>query len=138
MAIFTWKEEFSINVAEIDAQHKKMIEHVNILHDAVQACEAQEDEKEVIAALVALIDFTRIHFSTEEEYMHTHGFPDQSFHHREHQALVNQLEAIVEVVSKGIKPNFCKDYDLSNDWVICHILGADKELGRFLNDKDIF
>jgi len=25
------------SVAEIDAQHKKMIEHVNILHDAVQA-----------------------------------------------------------------------------------------------------
>ena len=66
MPILNWSEEFSINVAEIDAQHKKLLEHVNNLHAAV---EAKIDKTDLRQMLVSLVEFTRLHFSTEEKLM---------------------------------------------------------------------
>ena len=37
MPILVWSEEYSVNVAEIDAQHKTLLEHVNKLHAGVMA-----------------------------------------------------------------------------------------------------
>ncbi|MBA1444238.1 MAG: hypothetical protein FE835_04895 [Gammaproteobacteria bacterium] len=38
MPIITWCDEYSVNVEEIDIQHQKMLELVNHLHSAVEAC----------------------------------------------------------------------------------------------------
>jgi len=138
MAIFEWKEEFSINIVEIDEQHKLMLQHVNVLYEAVLACENGIGKEGVISALKELIEFTKYHFATEEQYMSEHGYPEHELHRQEHIDLVNQLEELLEIVSIGIKPNFCNDADLSNDWVLSHILGADMKLGIFLNQRNIF
>ncbi len=66
MPIFTWRDEHNINVEEIDIQHQKILELVNHLHSSVEAC---IDKKELLSQLIELVEFTRMHFATEEKLM---------------------------------------------------------------------
>ena len=135
MPILTWSEEYSINVAEVDAQHKKLLEHVSNLHTAV---EARIDKEELRLMLEDLVGFTRFHFSTEERLMQEHGLENVEMHHKEHHVLLKHMEDLVDGVSKGNYPTFYSDYDVSNDWFLTHILKFDKKLGEYLNSKGVY
>lgn len=66
MPTLVWSEKYSVNVAEIDAQHKQLLEHVNRLHAGVAAKIDKEDLRQLV---LDLIEYTRFHFSTEERLM---------------------------------------------------------------------
>ncbi|WP_177418708.1 hypothetical protein [endosymbiont of Lamellibrachia barhami] len=51
MPIVTWCDEYSVNVEEIDIQHQKMLELVNHLHSAVEACIDKNDLKTLLKDL---------------------------------------------------------------------------------------
>ncbi len=135
MPIVTWCDQYSINVVEIDNQHKRMIELVNELHSAVESCIDKED---LGMMLTNLTEFTRLHFSSEEALMKKHNYPGLIWHQKEHRLLIQHLEQLVNAVSKGRKPTFYSDYDVSSDWALAHISEHDKNLGVFLNSKEIY
>lgn len=135
MPIVTWCEEYSVNVKEIDIQHQKMLQLVNNLHSAVEARIGKNDLKDL---LVELVEFTRMHFSTEEKYMKKYDYPELVKHHKEHKMLLQHLDDLVKAVSKGNYPTFYSDYDVSTDWALIHISEHDKGLGAFLNTKDVY
>ena len=63
MPILVWSEEYSVNVAEIDAQHKTLLEHVNKLHAGVMA----KIDKEALRQLVLdLVKYARFHFQLKK------------------------------------------------------------------------
>lgn len=135
MPIVTWCETYSVNVAEIDEQHKKLLDLVNNLHFAV---ESLAEKGELTDMLVELVEFTRTHFSTEEELMKKHDFPELKKHRKEHKLLLRYLADLVDTVSGGKKLRFYSDYDVSTDWALIHITDCDKSLGAFLNSKGVF
>ena len=135
MPIVTWRDEYSVNVGEIDLQHQKLIELVNNLHASV---EARINKNELEVLLIELVKFTRIHFSTEEKYMKDYNFPESDEHSREHRALLEHMDNLVSMVSNGKAPTFYSDYDISSDWALIHITGFDKSLGKFLNSINIY
>ena len=135
MPIATWRDEYSVNVEEIDLQHQKLLELVNGLHTAV---ESRIDKEELRGQLIKLVEFTREHFATEERLMEAHGYPDSNQHHEEHRLLLQHMDDLVAGVSSGKYPTFYSDYDVSNDWALIHINESDKKLGAYLNSKEIF
>ena len=135
MPIVSWNNKYSVNVEEIDLQHKKLIELVNNLHNSV---ESRISKKELLKLLIELVDFTRFHFSTEEKLMKEHDFRGFPEHYKEHKALLEHMENLVSAVSFGKTPKFYSDYDISSDWALAHIAGHDKILGKFLNSKNVF
>jgi len=135
MPIVSWSDEHSVNVEEIDIQHKKIIELVNNLHSSV---ENSVDKTELENLLIKLVEFTHKHFAYEEKLMKTHAFPSYKKHRKEHKMLLHHLDNLVAGVSNGEYPTFRSDYDVSSDWAIVHIIECDKHLGAFLNSKNIF
>lgn len=131
----TWSADYSINVAEIDEQHQKILELVNDLHSAVESC---IDKEELRVKLSALVEFTDFHFSTEDRLMKKHGYPGFKGHHREHRQLIGHLKELAKAVSKGKRPTFYSDYDVSTDWALTHIRDYDSGLGVFLNSKGVY
>ena len=134
MAIVIWREEYNVNVREIDEQHKAMLELVNNIHCAV---EARIDKNDLIELLDQLVEFTREHFSTEEQLMKKHDYPDLVKHHKEHRLLLQYLVDLVDAVSGGKRLTFYSDYDVSTDWALTHISEHDQDLGIFLNSKGV-
>jgi hemerythrin len=134
MPIINWRDEYSVNVREIDIQHQKMLEIVNNLHAAVEEC---RDKSEVKSLLIELVDFTHLHFSTEERFMDEYNYPGSEIHKSEHKVLLQHLDNLVAGVSSGKYPTFCSDYDVSSDWFLVHIAKSDKNLGAFLNTRGV-
>lgn len=135
MPTLTWREEFDVNVKQIDDQHRQLLELVTRLHASV---EDRIDKQELRRMLVELLEFTRMHFATEEELMKEYAYPEFTRHHSEHKLLLRYMKQMVDGVSKGKYPTFYSDYDLSTDWALVHIEEHDRDLGAFLNAKDVF
>ena len=135
MPILVWSDEYSVNVAEIDEQHKKLLEHVNKLHAGV---EAQIDKEDLHQLLVELYDYTEFHFASEQKLMDQHEMGNVKKHHKEHKLLLKHLKQICDAVSDGKRPAFYSQYDVSNDWFLAHIMDFDKKMGAFLNSKGVY
>ena len=135
MPILVWSDEYSINVAEIDAQHRKLLDHVNELHAGV---ENQIDKEDLRQLVVDLYEYTAFHFASEEKLMKQHGMEHTKKHHKEHKQLLKHLNQICNAISEGKRPAFYSEYDVSNDWFLAHILGFDRQLGKFLNSKGVY
>jgi len=135
MPIVTWCDEYNVNVEEIDIQHRKILELVNNLHSSVEAC---IDKNELKDLLVELVEYTGMHFSTEEQLMEKYDYPEHEEHLSEHRILLQHMTDLVAVVSRGKYPTFFSDYDVSTDWALVHISEFDKSLGAYLNSKNIY
>ena len=135
MPILDWSDEYSINVAEIDSQHKKLLEHVNRLHAGV---EAQIDKEDLRQLLLDLVEYAQFHFGFEEKLMREHGMEHMKRHHKEHKLLLRHLGHVVDAISAGKRPAFYSEYDVSNDWFLAHIRGFDRTMGAFLNSKGVY
>jgi hemerythrin-like metal-binding protein len=122
-------------VAEIDEQHQKILELVNDLHSAVESC---IDKEALRIKLIALVEFTDLHFSTEDQLMEKYNYPGIAPHQREHRSLIGHLKELVKAVSNGKSPVFYSDYDVSTDWALTHIRDCDRNLGIFLNSKGVY
>ena len=135
MPILAWSDEYSINVAEIDEQHKKLLDHVNRLHAGV---EAQIDKQDLHQLVEDLYEYTSFHFASEEKLMKKHGMDHVKKHHKEHKMLLKHLKHICNAISQGKRPKFYSEYDVSNDWFLSHIMECDKKMGAFLNRKGVY
>ena len=135
MPVLAWSDEYSINVAEIDEQHKKLLDHVNRLHAGV---EAQIDKRDLHQLVEELYEYASFHFASEEKLMRQYEMDQIKKHHKEHKALLKYLNHICDAISQGKRPAFYSEYDVSNDWFLAHIMEFDKKMGAFLNSKGVY
>jgi len=135
MPTLVWSNDYSINVAEIDEQHKKLLEHVNKLHAGV---EAQIDKQVLHQLIVDLYEYTVFHFAFEEKLMKQHGMDHIKTHHEEHKLMLEHLKDVCNAMSDGKRPAFYSEYDVSDDWFLAHIKGSDQKMGAFLNSKGVY
>ncbi len=136
MSTANWKDEYTVNVNEIDSQHKKMINLVNNIQLSVVSHKNKDNDLKLL--LYELLEYTRINFSTEENLMKKHAYPKFKKHHKEHKSLLKQIKQLIKVLEKGKHLTFYSDYDISSDLAIIHMKDHDKKLADFLNSKNIY
>jgi len=136
MPVIVWSDEkFSVNIEMIDKQHKKMIDMINELLEAVQA----KQENNILAQLlIKLVNYTHYHFSTEERYFKIYNYPDTTVHKAQHDHLREQVAALDERYYSGQKMITGEVMGLLNDWLADHIIGSDRKFGSFLKGKGAF
>ena len=135
MALFAWNASFSVGVGEIDAQHKKLIDLINDLHDAMKARRGQQVMGEMLQALA---DYTVYHFSKEEALMVQTGFPATSDHKAEHADFIAQISDIKRRYEAGETMLLSLDLtDFLRDWLTKHILGTDQGYAAHFKAKGV-
>ena len=72
MALVAWNDGYSVKVRQFDEQHKKIMDIVNKLHDAMRDNKGPKIRADVLTTLAA---YTQAHFSDEERLMRHHYFP---------------------------------------------------------------
>ncbi|MBU0481615.1 MAG: bacteriohemerythrin [Proteobacteria bacterium] len=134
MALFDWKNEYSVSVAEIDEQHKKLIALINKLHEAMTSGRGKEV---VNAVLKELADYTVFHFSKEENLMRTNDYPGYPEHLEKHQKMTAKVLALQADCKRGKVSVSMDVMDFLKSWLDKHILGTDKQYAPYLKAKGV-
>lgn len=134
MSLMSWIDAYSVGVAEIDQQHKKLIDLINQLDAAM--CKGQG--KQVLGKILGdLINYCSSHFATEEKLFNLHGYPDEDEHKAKHQKMTEKVLSLQKEFQLG-KITISNDVmDFLKKWLDKHILGTDKKYGPYLNSKGI-
>ncbi|MFC1744317.1 bacteriohemerythrin [Candidatus Riflebacteria bacterium] len=134
MALVEWEDYFSVKVEHLDNEHKLLFGLINRLHDGIS--EGKEQEV-MLPILIELGDYTKFHFSNEENYLKKYDFPDLDKHVIQHEIFIKKiLDFQNEFLKK--KPHMAIDIlCFLNEWFINHVTRADQQYSKFLIEKGI-
>ena len=127
-----WQKDYEVNIPLIDEQHKGLVELINQIVDAKLNNKSDEILREVIYKLV---EYTKVHFSCEEEHMQKNHYPRLVFHNAQHQGLVNSVIEILNKLKAGDANVIDNIQSILSSWLIKHILEEDKKYGTFYHNK---
>jgi len=134
MALITWSDTLSVKVKQFDDQHKKLVDMVNQLFDAMKTGKGNQVMGDILKQLIA---YTQTHFAAEERLLKQYAYPDFEAHKKEHNALVMQVLDLQKQFQEG-KPVLTQNImTFLRDWLSRHIQGDDKKYGIFLNGKGV-
>ena len=134
MPLINWNPSFSVNVAEMDAQHQKLIDLINQLHEAMLNGKAA---LEVNVIVDKMVEYTQLHFNAEEKILAANRYPAFSKQKAEHDAFILKALEFKRDINQG---NITTSLHISNylrSWLTGHIQGEDKLYGSYLNSKGI-
>jgi hemerythrin-like metal-binding protein len=133
MVKLEWKDEYSVGVELIDAQHKMFVGIVNELYEAIVTKKEKEALDNIFKQLVA---YTQFHFQTEERYFDEFQYEGAAEHKIAHKALIDQI-ADLQQQKTDIMDDPFKLMDFLEDWLIDHIMGMDKLFGPCFNEHGL-
>ncbi len=120
----------SVGHALIDEQHIKLLELLNNMSDSIAT---KADDKDFVKkVLQELCDYTVEHFNTEESLMDPEAYPEYDTHVSEHMECTQAVLDFLQAFSEKNEGDLREFSDFATNWVVSHVLGTDKALGRFL------
>jgi hemerythrin len=128
--LIIWDQaEFTTRIELIDQQHKRLVEMINVLHDAMLNRKSATIFRDV---LDQAIDYTVYHFGTEESLMEQYQYPDRAEHTLEH----NEFKMKVLNYRANLDTPSLLALEFSQflrSWLLEHTMTSDRDLGRFLS-----
>ena len=129
MALFDWDSgKYSVYIDEMDTHHKKLMSLINSIYDASKNPPNKASNTKLFDEI---INYTLMHFETEEKIMEKMGFPDIKTHKFIHKDLVSKVVKFREEYDKGpgaYKPEFVNFLKV---WLTAHIQGIDRKYGEY-------
>lgn len=114
---------------EMDRQHRRLVDLVNQLHDAMKSGQGATQVDTVLNGLAA---YTRTHFQDEENLLRQRGWSGLPGHLQLHQGLLRQLAGFVEAHKAGKRISTLDLSAFLKDWLTKHILQEDRQYGKAL------
>lgn len=119
----------AVGLAEIDGEHRMQLGLISALRQAVAE---KRDRTEVGEILDRLVEFTKVHFMSEQLLMRLHSDPDYEAHVQEHERAVERLEQLEAGFRDGDAGLSLNALDSLHNWLTAHMLDSDRALGRRL------
>jgi len=130
MALFNWSAQYETGIFMVDTQHRKLVDSINTLHDAMKDGKGKEVAEKTLNFLV---DYTIQHFKAEEGLMQQKKYPDFTNHKIVHDKFVAEVKEIRTKYQTG-KVLPMQVSSILSDWLKNHILGTDKKYVPFLKN----
>jgi hemerythrin-like metal-binding protein len=134
MILLSWNRACSVGVMAMDDQHAILMDTMNDLRIALAN---GSDRKQAGELLERLLEFTRMHFASEEQLMEQSGFPGLAEHRAEHTNFLAKMQ------DSAHRAQHCEDMQMRpllcflSDWYFEHIEGLDREYSPWLNERGI-
>jgi hemerythrin len=133
MTFMPWSDAFSVQLDEIDKQHKWLFEATNRLHDETTK---EVHSRQVIGEIIeGLMDYTMNHFIMEEELFQRYGYPQAQAHKALHDRFTATMLHTLTDFENGAAVEGEVLETLKN-WLVQHILKTDTAYVPFLKEKD--
>ena len=132
MAKMEWSDALSVKVMAFDRAHKKLVEMINKLHDAMSQGQARNL---VPNLLTELLNYTKTHFREEETMFDKHNYPKSNEHKKNHETFITKVKEMADDYNRG---NITVSIPLCNlliTWLTSHIQKEDQAYSDFMNKK---
>tara|TARA_B100000315_G_scaffold33053_1_gene27736 strand:+ start:1001 stop:1408 length:408 start_codon:yes stop_codon:yes gene_type:complete len=134
MDLIKWDESFSVNVAEIDTQHMKLMDLINQLFDAMSLGKGRD----VLGSILTeLANYTVTHFGFEEKKFAEFNYAETESHKSKHQAFVDKVVEFKGKFESGDVTISVALLDFLRDWLTEHIKGTDKKYTNCFNEHEL-
>jgi hemerythrin len=132
MQFLEWEDKYNIGVKEIDIQHRGLFDIISKLFTSRRY---ETDGKYFFAVFNQLVEYTKVHFATEERYMREAQYPKTIEHQQEHVEFVNEMTKLLHDCERKEPEIEQKTLDFLKDWYMNHIMGTDRDYQKTLLDK---
>ena len=92
MAFMKWSGDLDTDIQVIDNQHRRIVDYINELHDAIE----HHSRDEVSTVLEQLVEYTMSHFAFEEDLMQEAGYPFLHAHQKVHRLFERKVSDFVQ------------------------------------------
>lgn len=117
----------------IDAEHDLQMQLLDSLSQAIQRGGDLSPMKYI---LEQFIEFSDMHFLSEQLVMRLHGYPGYEPHLEEHTRLMKKVREIRANLLKGENQPSLELVRELKDWLMTHIATEDVAFGAFLKKKE--
>jgi hemerythrin len=124
MAFYTWNENYSVGIPEMDEQHKKLIGMINQLHDAMKEGRVKAELGKIIEEMV---EYTKYHFTAEEKLMAEYKYPGLAAQKADHTAFILKVQDFITDLNSGKLAMGIDVLSFLKDWLTNHIMITDKK-----------
>ena len=134
MPAIPWNEKYNVHVDQIDQQHQKLIDILNEFYETLRTKQSKDATAKILSQL---LDYTKYHFTMEENLTRSYGYPGYLHHKKLHDDFVQKVADAIARLQQGKLVLPIEVGNLARDWLISHIMVVDKELGAFLNNNGL-
>jgi hemerythrin len=132
MTFLSWRKDYEIGVAQIDAEHRCLVDLVNAFHETYLRGDSR---KEIPHLLNQLVAYAEEHFQHEEKVMGDNDYPLLDKQREQHSELVSSIFAINERFAADQARAGSETLQFIKSWLLDHIVKHDMDIGDFLRRK---
>lgn len=127
--------ELITGIEKIDLQHMELVARVKALHDSFLDGTNREKLLETYNYLKCYVNE---HFSTEENYMIEHNYPDYDRHLKAHSDFIEDYLNLEKLFNaEGLSSDFSLDLNVKIiDWLKNHVYKEDIILAEYIREKE--
>lgn len=127
-----WNDRYCIGIPIIDEQHRCIVSIINSIHYFIE----EHRELDVLHSIIdMMIQYTVIHFKTEEAMLKEAGYPHIEDHVQLHKHLIDQLKGVVShkaMQDRDVEPLM----KLLKAWWLSHINQEDRKYVPFMTGNN--
>lgn len=128
MSITTWTREIETGFENIDAQHRALF---SLMDEIESELAGAPSERGVGSRFRQLLEFTDLHFATEERLMRRHGYVEQASHHAAHHDLRERItDATARELDGGDQGQ--ELLTILSSWLVEHIRAHDLPMAGWM------
>ncbi len=134
MTLVDWDESYSVKVHLIDGQHKKLFDLANSYQKAFAEGRSENALRQL---LDGLLNYSNIHFATEERYFVQFGYGETEAHIKEHKIFILKIAELTRKRKTGEKIEHDDVIKFLKIWLEGHIKGTDHKYIDLFNKNGL-
>ena len=123
MPLLSWKPEYSVNEEILDNHHQELFDLLNTVYENVMN---SREVDFVLPIIDRLSEYTRFHFSAEEQYMCEKGFPGIDGHIAKHKDFTRSIETLKTRYNDNDLDVTRELLIVLGEWLLHHVLRDDR------------
>ncbi len=129
--MYEMKDEYLTGIEFIDNEHRRLFEIANEVYE-LSVNEFIADKYDNIKdVLRELREYTKLHFTHEEEYMKSINYKKIFSQIIEHKEFVDKLDELdIDSLDENSDEMISEILEFLTNWLVNHILYSDKQIGK--------
>ena len=130
MSLIEWRKDFETGVADVDHEHRELVDLINQLHSELGSETGSAPVEDFLGEVFARIS---AHFALEESIMRKHHYDEYLEHKTDHEKLLDDIRDIMDDYGSGKYMDYETALsDAVRDWFVDHFKTKDARLHRLL------